>query len=232
MISLCGWIIYRNGNNARMTINFNFTPTIIATNATALDATSSSEWCRSGCCSNGRHWEETSVHTTDIRPSIASCSISRYCWCRAGRSSGCCPFDSQQFLESVAEFRTEYCVQDWIKGGVKVAEPEEDGYHIVIKLATRTEWHEHGADEKWQPADNKCASNYCQCFSRFTFTFRFHIASFIIDWSCHNGSHWLLLLLSFWLLSLWLWLLLLDGLKLLLLLLWRVAIACFVSHWW
>ena len=77
--------------------------------------------------------------------------------------------ESEQFGEGIAEFGTEDGVQYWVESGVEVSEPEEEGDHIVVKVAIGAEGHEQCDDEEREPADDECPRDDGQCFSCFPF---------------------------------------------------------------
>jgi len=65
--------------------------------------------------------------------------------------------------------KTEDGVQYWVESGVEVSEPEEEGDHIVVKVAIGAEGHEQGDDEEREPADDERSCDDGQCFSCFPF---------------------------------------------------------------
>lgn len=65
--------------------------------------------------------------------------------------------DIHDFLECLAEFGIEYCINDWIDEAIHVAEPCGQYECCDARLTLQTEFCANGihdiAREKWQPAN-------------------------------------------------------------------------------
>lgn len=79
---------------------------------------------------------------------------------------------TQNPFESLPELGTEYCVDDWIQRGIKVAEPQEERDHRVADITIVAQRHHQGHDEERQPADDKCTGDYGQGLCGLTFPLR------------------------------------------------------------
>ena len=68
--------------------------------------------------------------------------------------------DAQQFLERVPEFRAEDGVQDGVQRRVKIAQPQEERDHVLVKVTRRADWQQYGDHKERQPADHESARDY------------------------------------------------------------------------